>query len=303
MPGTVTASNGGTFQAESLLVGDGAPGTGTLNIGSAPGDAAVAPGNVKTPRGLKISNTGTVNFNHTASNFVPKSALNNAGATSTGAVNQISGTTILTLDGNFNGSVTITGGVPQFGNDTAAGSLAADTIVTGTDATHKGYAGLWPLRYYTYDKSITGTQRGGRRFGYDDLDGPQQLFRRTTLTAARSVSQDESLGDAAGSLTFNGGNLQVTGKTMTSTARAITMDAAGGLDIADAANTLTVTQPLLGNGRLNKSGKGALVLTGDSRGFTGGATVADGTLLVQGALGGAVAVASGASIGRWLARR
>ena len=34
---------------------------------------------------------------------------------------------------------------------------------------------------------------------------------------------------------------------MTSTARAITMDAAGGLDIADAANTLTVTQPLLGN--------------------------------------------------------
>ena len=68
-------------------------------------------------------------------------------ATSTGAVNQISGTTILTLDGNFNGSVTITGGVLQFGNDTAAGSLAADTIVTGTDATHKGYAGLWPLRY------------------------------------------------------------------------------------------------------------------------------------------------------------
>ena len=83
---------------------------------------------------------------------------------------------------------------------------------------------------------------------------------------------------------------------MTSTARAITMDAAGGLDIADAANTLPSHSLCWATDALNKSGKGALVLTGDSRGFTGGATVADGTLLVQGALGGAVAVA-GASIG------
>ena len=152
---------------------------------------------------------------------------------------------------------------------------------------------------YTYDKSITGTGSvAAVGSGTTILTARNSYSGGTTLTRGTlSVSQDESLGDAAGSLTFNGGNLQVTGKTMTSTARAITMDAAGGLDIADAANTLTVTQPLLGNGRLNKSGKGALVLTGDSRGFTGGATVADGTLLVQGALGGAVAVASGASIG------
>ena len=69
----------------------------------------------------------------------------------------------------------------------------------------------------------------------------------TTLTRGTlSVSKDENLGEAAGGLTFNGGTLQVTGKTMTSTARAITLEAAGGgLDINDAANTLAVAKPLL----------------------------------------------------------
>ena len=40
-----------------------------------------------------------------------------------------------------------------------------------------------------------------------------------------------------------------------------------------------------------------MVLAGDSRRYAGGATVADGTLLVQGPLGGAVAVAPGAKVG------
>ncbi|AUT50039.1 hypothetical protein C2U31_09390 [Achromobacter sp. AONIH1] len=85
----------------------------------------------------------------------------------------------------------------------------------------------------------------------------------TTMTRGTlSVSKDESLGEAVGGLAFNGGTLQVTGKTMTSMARVITVDAAGvGLDIDDAANTLTVAKPLLGIGLLTKSGEGTLVLT------------------------------------------
>ena len=90
----------------------------------------------------------------------------------------------------------------------------------------------------------------------------------------------------AGGLMFNGGMLRVTGKAMrvtgkamTSTTRAINMGAAGGgLDIVDVANTFTLAQPLQGSGRLSKSGKGTLVLAGDSRRYAGGATVADGTL-------------------------
>ena len=120
------------------------------------------------------------------------------------------------------------------------------------------------------------------------------ILRRGTL----SISEDENLGDVAGGLMFNGGMLRVTGKAMTSTTRAINMGAAGGgLDIVDVANTFTLAQPLQGSGRLSKSGKGTLVLAGDSRRYAGGATVADGTLLVQGPLGGAVAVAPGAGWG------
>ena len=88
----------------------------------------------------------------------------------------------------------------------------------------------------------------------------------TTMTRGTlSVSKDESLGEAVGGLAFNGGTLQVTGKTMTSMARVITVDAAGvGLDIDDAANTLTVAKPLLGIGLLTKSGEGTLVLTSEN---------------------------------------
>ena len=58
-------------------------------------------------------------------------------------------------------------------------------------------------------------------------------------------------------------------------------------DINDAANTLAVAKPLLGSGRLTKSGDGTLVLAGENSSFSGGTTVADGTLRqdAQGAFG------------------
>ena len=61
--------------------------------------------------------------------------------------------------------------------------------------------------------------------------------------------------------------------------------------------TLYSGSALQGSGRLSKSGKARWswqVIVGAG---AGGATVADGTLLVQGPLGGAVAVAPGAKVG------
>ena len=182
-----------------------------------------------------------------------------------------------------------------------AGGLASDTIVTGMDATHKGTLAFGRSDTYTYDKLITGTGSvatvgsGTTTLTASNSYSGGTILRRGTL----SISEDENLGDVAGGLMFNGGMLRVTGKAMTSTTRAINMGAAGGgLDIVDVANTFTLAQPLQGSGRLSKSGKGTLVLAGDSRRYAGGATVADGTLLVQGPLGGAVAVAPGAGLGR-----
>ena len=41
---------------------------GALNIGAAPGSAPVAPGTLSTPTVLFSDGTGTLNFNHTATN-------------------------------------------------------------------------------------------------------------------------------------------------------------------------------------------------------------------------------------------
>ena len=77
-----------------------------------------------------------------------------------------------------------------------------------------------------------------------------------------SVAGDVSLGDSSGALDFDGGMLQVTGTSYTSTSRTITMTAnGGGLDIANSSNTFTVSQNLTG-GTLTKSGSGTLVLSG-----------------------------------------
>ena len=93
-----------------------------------------------------------------------------------------------------------------------------------------------------------------------------------------SVSQEANLGAAAGPLTFNGGILQITGTSFNATSRTITWGTnGGGFDIANAANTFTVTQNLVGGGPLAKFGAGTLVLTGTNT-YTGGTTVNAGTL-------------------------
>ncbi len=99
-----------------------------------------------------------------------------------------------------------------------------------------------------------------------------------------SVSADTNLGAAAGGLTFDGGTLQVTGTSFTSTPRAITWGAGGGgFDIAAAANTFTVSQALHGVGGLNKLGAGTLVLSGSSD-YSGPTNVNGGTLEVDGSI-------------------
>jgi len=93
-----------------------------------------------------------------------------------------------------------------------------------------------------------------------------------------SVSSDASLGDASGVLTFDGGTLQVTGTTFTSTARDIVWGAnGGGFDVTDLGTVFTVMQNLTGAGGLTKTGAGNLILSGTNT-YTGATTVSAGTL-------------------------
>ncbi len=79
-------------------------------------------------------------------------------------------------------------------------------------------------------------------------------------------------------------------------------DAGGGIDVDDAAQTLTlsgVVSNATTAGSLTKTGAGTLVLSGTSNSYTGATTVTTGTLVVDGstAAGSAVSVASGGTLG------
>lgn len=113
------------------------------------------------------------------------------------------------------------------------------------------------------------------------LSGANSYTGGTLLNAGTlSVSSDGNLGHAATGVTFNGGVLRVTGTSFTSTSRAVTWDSnGGGFDIANAANSFTLSQALGGTGRFAKLGAGTLILTGANT-YTGGTTISAGTLQV-----------------------
>lgn len=105
-----------------------------------------------------------------------------------------------------------------------------------------------------------------------------------------SVSSDANLGALVGALSFNGGVLQVTGTAFTGTNRTLNWGASGGgFDIADPANSFTVSQSLGGVGGLSKLGGGSLILTGANT-YTGGTTVDGGILSVNGSLASGVTI-------------
>lgn len=111
------------------------------------------------------------------------------------------------------------------------------------------------------------------------LTGTNTYAGKTVLSGGTlSVARDASLGGPTAALRFQGGTLEITGNTFNDTARAIEWSAAGGgLNIADAANTFTITQPLNGTGSLVKSGPGTLRLSGTQA--YGDTIVSAGTLI------------------------
>ncbi|WP_250625598.1 autotransporter-associated beta strand repeat-containing protein [Pinirhizobacter soli] len=131
----------------------------------------------------------------------------------------------------------------------------------------------------TIDNAIAGNGLQKTGDGTLVLNGANTYTQGTQLVAGTlSVSSDANLGSSGNAVDFEGGTLQVTGTAYTSTPRAIVFGAAGGgFDIADAANTFTVAQPLTGTGGLTKLGDGALVLAGANT-YSGGTTISAGTL-------------------------
>ena len=124
-------------------------------------------------------------------------------------------------------------------------------------------------------------------FGKLTLTGTNTYSGGTAINAGTlSVSSNANLGDATGSLVFNGGTLATTAGFTSN--RAVLFSSAGTFDVASA-TTLGLAGTISGAGPLTKAGSGTLALTGDASSFTGGTTVSAGTLRVDGTLGGDVA--------------
>jgi len=97
-----------------------------------------------------------------------------------------------------------------------------------------------------------------------------------------SISKEANLGNTAGRLAFNGGTLRVTGAGFASTARPVTVDAAGsGIDVADSSGVFSINQPISGAAPLAKLGPGTFAPAGDNSGFSGGFRVDAGTLSIS----------------------
>lgn len=125
----------------------------------------------------------------------------------------------------------------------------------------------------------------------------------TIMQGTLSVAADNALGAASGSLTLNGGTLQLGSAFNVASSRAVSITANNGTIDTQGFNS-TLTQGVTGAGSLTKLGSGTLTMNGASS-HAGGTSVNAGIVIVgdgssaSAALGGGgpVTVASGGTLG------
>lgn len=137
--GALTVASGGAVSSTSAIqVALNAGATGAINIGSAHGQAAAAPGTISAPAIVFGAGTGTVVFNHTGTGYDFAIPIQGSGS-----VIVDSGTTILTANNTYTGPTTINGGMLVV-NGSIANS--ATTVNSGGAISGTGTAGALTVR-------------------------------------------------------------------------------------------------------------------------------------------------------------
>ena len=95
---------------------------GTLNIGAGAGVPAAAPGTLTAPSVAFGAGTGTLNFNHTSTNYVFAPVISG-----NGAVNVLAGVTTLTANNTYTGATTINGGALIVNGSIASSSTTVNS--------------------------------------------------------------------------------------------------------------------------------------------------------------------------------
>jgi autotransporter-associated beta strand protein len=182
------------------------------------------------------------------------------------------GTLVLSGDNDYTGGTIIGAGTLQLGDGGMSGSIKGDITDNGMLAFKRSDT-------FTFDGEISGlgaVKQIGT--GTTVLTGDNSYSGGTTITVgALRISKDGNLGAAAGGLTLDGGTLNTTATF--ASARATTLGAGGGTFAVDSGTTLTMNSAIAGPGALTKADGGRLVLT-QNNSYTGGTTIAAGTLQV-----------------------
>ena len=120
--GSLTVANGGTVNATGGVLVDLYSNAGTINIGAAAGQTAVAPGTINdNGLGINLNAVGsTIVFNHTSRNYTFSPIIFGAGSVVVDA-----GTTIFAGTETYTGTTTINGGTLE-----VDGSIASSMLVT-----------------------------------------------------------------------------------------------------------------------------------------------------------------------------
>ncbi|KAB2658097.1 hypothetical protein F9K94_07830 [Brucella tritici] len=226
----------------------------------------------------------------TNSNTLAAVVSGTGGLTKTG-----SGTLTLSETNTYAGGTTINDGILQISADANLGAASGSvTMAGGTtldlansvtmdraftlngDATIQADEGTSTIsKVISGDGGLTKTGEGTLV-----LDSVNTYKGNTSINdGVLQVGSDDNLGDASSKLSFNGGELQITGSGFKSD-RDVTLQAGGGT-----IDTLLTSPELSGNitgtGGLTKVGEGQLILSGDNT-YSGGTSIEQGTLQIGG---------------------
>ncbi len=214
--------------------------------------------------------SGTGGLTKTGSGLLTLSGTNTyaGGTTINGGILQISADANL---GEASGSVTMAGGTTL---ELANGVTMDRTFTLNGDATIQTDEGTSTIsKVISGDGGLTKAGEGALV-----LEGVNTYKGGTSINdGVLQVGSDDNLGASTGNLSFNGGELQITGSDFKSN-REIALQAAGGT-IDTLMNSPELAGDITGTGGLTKIGLGKLTLSGTNT-YSGGTSIEQGILQI-----------------------
>ena len=257
--GTLTIADGGTVNltaaGRSVTIGGATGSQATLNIGAAYGSPAVAPGTLDANSVVfSTGATSTINFNHTANDYVFAVGIQGTG----GTVNFLSGTTILTGgdDGSFTYPNTYTGSTNIYAGATAQfGNGGATGLISGNIANDGAMIVKLSSLFTTYGGAISGNgtfEQSGS--GTLALTGTSTYSGLTKVTSGTlQLGNGSNTGSVAGDIE-NNSHLMF-----------------------NRSDSFAFNKQISGTGDVTKNGSGILTLASEQS-YTGSTSVQQGTL-------------------------